>query len=106
MVQRNKGYVYEIHSPKWMGRKGEESIGIAEWRAKKYGFLHVHVTYKNAHGDKPFPGCYVVRVNDVLNSQKKQKLSNGMVLGILKINDLPDISEDGECPIKKGRMYA
>ena len=102
MAKINQGYVYDIHSPMWLGREGEESIGIAEWRAKKYGLLHVHVTYKNANGDKPFPGCYIVKGNDVMFSQQKQKLSECIVLGILKIKDLPDMSKEGKCPLKKG----
>ena len=83
---------YEIKSPKWMGRQGEESIGIGEFRARKFTFMHVHITYKNAHGDKPFPGCYKVTREEILNSPKQEKVKGNVVLKLLKISDLEDIS--------------
>ena len=98
---KKPGYYYEIKAPKWMGREGEESIGIAEFRARKFPYLHVHITYRNNHGDKPFPGCYHIKSEQVLSSPKTEKVKGGIVLRVLKIADLNDISAEtgGVCTL-------
>ena len=101
---RMPGYYYEIKAPKWMGRQGEETIGIAEFRARSHPYLHVHITYKNKHGDQPFPGCYQIRSEQVLNSKKAERVRGGVILKLLKIADLTDIRGDtGECRETSGR---
>lgn len=77
---------FEIKKPIWNGR----AVGIAAHRLVSGATMAVTISYKDADGQRVYPGKYVMACSK-MKKYKTQKLSSGIVLHIIPIADFEHV---------------